>query len=174
MYFANDWVCPDTDTFLLTMTGVLVQVLVARVLQPGSEGSSSTVMMGGGAWTLTGRGTPMMTPGEGRLGSVELLVTEGADVVFSPRRLALLLRISSIISFSRKGKSSWIVPPRMPGDSVVVVDVGVSNSCFICLALDENISLRFLNKSSSVEDVIFFIIAVVRSSRICPSEKSSL
>ena len=174
MYFANDWVCPDTDTFLLTMTGVLMQVLVARVLHPGSEGSSSTVMMGGGALTLTGRGTPMMTPGEGRLGSVELLVTEGADVVFSPRRLALLLIISSIISFSRKGKSSWIVPPRMPGDSVVVVDVGVSNSCFICLALDENISLRFLNKSSSVVDVIFFMIAVVRSSRICPSEKSSL
>ena len=161
------------------MTGVLVHVLVARVLHPGSEGSSSTVTMGGGEATFTGRGTPMITPFPGSPGSSsgsgsELLVTDGTEVVFFPRRRALLLIISSIISFSRNGKSSSRAPPRILGDSVVVVDVVVSNSCCICFALDENISLRFLNKSSSVVAVIFFIIAVVSSSRISPSEKSSL
>ena len=128
------------------------------------------MMMGGGALALaTGSGTPMMTPGEGRPGSWsgrELLVTDGTDVVFSPRSIAFRRIISSIISFSRNGKSSSMEPPRMLGDSVVVVDVVVSNSCLICFALEENISLRFLNKSSSVVDVIFFIIAVVRISRI--------
>ena len=56
----------ETPTFLLMITGVLLQVFVASVLQPGKEGSSSTETCGGSSWSAElGRvsiGTPMRTP----------------------------------------------------------------------------------------------------------------